>query len=322
MSSVYLVPARSPCWSVLAGTHHTAAWQQWGWAAPCRGGEAQLPMTVAGHDVSRVSSAVPPESNSTGEERGSMSELSNAAVRYVTAFTGGMVHALACINKVVNDGPYEPEWASLSFRQLDNGCRLNWSGFCSAFIVRRLVSPGLYSTRFRPARVSCSPGWRGGVSSSTMRPIGTSPAPGRPRPGTTCAARRSSAFSARRRLSSAIASCADCSDCSAADASDWFRQRRSVSDETPGSLATSAIAFVSDEYEGRDSVNSLTAFALNSSVYLVPLDMIPSSPIELGEMRNKNQAISVGDGGVTCVVLIGGRCVIRLVDYHGEQVVL
>ena len=37
---------------------------------------------------------------------------------------------------------------------------------------------------------------------------------------------------------------------------------------------------------------SLTAFALNSSVYLVPLDMIPSSPIELGEMRNKNQAIS------------------------------
>ena len=105
-------------------------------------------------------------------------------------------------------------------------------------------------------------------------------------------ARRSSAFSARRRLSSAIASCADCSDCSAADASDWFRQRRSVSDETPGSLATSAIAFVSDEYEGRDSVNSLTAFALNSSVYLVPLDMIPSSPIELGEMRNKNQAIS------------------------------
>lgn len=93
-------------------------------------------------------------------------------------------------------------------------------------------------------------------------------------------------------MSSAIASCADCSDCSAADASDWFRQRRSVSDETPGSLATSAIAFVSDEYEGRDSVNSLTAFALNSSVYLVPLDMIPSSPIELGEMRNKNQAIS------------------------------
>lgn len=199
------------------------------------------------------------------------------------------------------------------------------------------MSPGSYSTRFRPARVSCSPGWRGGVSSSTMRPIGTSPAPGRPRPGTACAARRSSAFSARRRLSSAISSCADCSDCSAADASDWFRQRRSVSDETPGSLATSAIAFVSDEYEGRDSVNSLTAFALNSSVYLVPLDMIPSSPIELGEMRNKNQAISVqavpgveadavpaavGDGGVTCVVLIGGRCVIRLVDYHGEQVVL
>ena len=73
---------------------------------------------------------------------------------------------------------------------------------------------------------------------------------------------------------------------------------RSVSDETPGSLATSAIAFVSDEYEGRDSVNSLTAFALNSSVYLVPLDMIPSSPIELGETRNKNQAISAPDGRI------------------------
>lgn len=73
--------------------------------------------------------------------------------------------------------------------QSTNTQEMNWSGFCSAFIVRRLVSPGSYSTRFRPARVSCSPGWRGGVSSSTMRPIGTSPAPGRPRPGTACAAR-------------------------------------------------------------------------------------------------------------------------------------
>ena len=52
-------------------------------------------------------------------------------------------------------------------------------------------------------------------------------------------------------------------------------------------------ALPSDEYEPRDSVNSLTAFALNSGVYLVPFAMIPSSPIELGEMRNKNQFISL-----------------------------
>ena len=58
------------------------------------------------------------------------------------------------------------------------------------------------------------------------------------------------------------------------------------------SLATCSIALVSDEYEPRDSVNSLTAFALNSGVYLVPFAMIPSSPIKLGEMRNKNQFIS------------------------------
>ena len=60
----------------------------------------------------------------------------------------------------------------------------------------------------------------------------------------------------------------------------------------PRSLATCSIALVSDEYEPRDSVNSLTAFALNSGVYLVPFAMVPSSPIELGEMRNKNQFIS------------------------------
>ena len=60
----------------------------------------------------------------------------------------------------------------------------------------------------------------------------------------------------------------------------------------PGSLATCSIALVSDEYEPRDSVNSLTAFASNSGVYLVPFAMVPSSPIELGEMRNKNQFIS------------------------------
>ena len=42
----------------------------------------------------------------------------------------------------------------------------------------------------------------------------------------------------------------------------------------------------------RDSGNSLTAFASNSGVYLVPFAMVLSSPIELGEMRNKNQFIS------------------------------
>ena len=61
----------------------------------------------------------------------------------------------------------------------------------------------------------------------------------------------------------------------------------------PRSLATCSIALVSDEYEPRDSVNSLTAFASNSGVYLVPFAMVPSSPIELGEMRNKNQFISL-----------------------------
>ena len=50
-----------------------------------------------------------------------------------------------------------------------------------------------------------------------------------------------------------------------------LRQRRSVSGATPRSLATCSIALVSDEYEPCDSVNSLTAFALNSGVYLVPL---------------------------------------------------
>ncbi|MEO2337282.1 hypothetical protein ABG881_10425, partial [Bifidobacterium longum] len=45
-------------------------------------------------------------------------------------------------------------------------------------------------------------------------------------------------------------------------------------------------ALVSDEYEPRDSVSSLTAFALNSGVYFVPFAMVPSSPIELEEGRN------------------------------------
>ncbi|KWZ83129.1 hypothetical protein HMPREF3196_00018 [Bifidobacterium bifidum] len=57
-------------------------------------------------------------------------------------------------------------------------------------------------------------------------------------------------------------------------------------------MATCSTALVSDKYEPRDSVNSLTAFALISGVYLVPFAMVPSSPIELGEIRNKNQFIS------------------------------
>lgn len=89
-------------------------------------------------------------------------------------------------------------------------------------------------------------------------------------------ARLNRATSARRPFDSAIASSADCL----------------VSGATPRFLATCSIALVSAEYEPRDSANSLTAFALNSGVYLVPFAMVPSSPIELGEMRNKNQFIS------------------------------
>ncbi|ALE35621.1 hypothetical protein BBG7_0432 [Bifidobacterium longum] len=105
-------------------------------------------------------------------------------------------------------------------------------------------------------------------------------------------ARRNSAFSARSLLSSAIASSADCLVSSATVASDWSRQRRSDSGAIPGSFATAEIAFVSDEYEERDSASSLTAFALNSGVHRVPFAMVPSSPIESEEIRNKNQFIS------------------------------
>lgn len=106
-------------------------------------------------------------------------------------------------------------------------------------------------------------------------------------------ARLNRATSARKLLNSAIASSDDCLVSAATVASVLSRQRRSVSGATPRSLATCSIALVSDEYEPRDSVDSLTAFALNSGVYLVPFAMVPSSPIELGEMRNKNQFISV-----------------------------
>ena len=85
----------------------------------------------------------------------------------------------------------------------------------------------------------------------------------------------------------------------------------------PRSLATCSIALVSDEYEPRDSVNSLTAFASNSGVYLVPFAMVPSSPIELGEMRNKNQFISPHIPSqerlflmdISCESEVGGRSV-------------
>ena len=106
-------------------------------------------------------------------------------------------------------------------------------------------------------------------------------------------ARRDSAFSRRSRLSSSIASSADCLVSAATVASALSRHRPGDSGAIPGSFATAAIAFVSDEYEERDSVGSRTAFALNSGVHLVPFAMVPSSPIELGEMRNKNQVRSV-----------------------------
>ena len=85
---------------------------------------------------------------------------------------------------------------------------------------------------------------------------------------------------------------ADCLVSAATVASALSRHRLSDSGAIPRSFATAAIAFVSDEYEERDPVSSRTAFALNSGVYLVPFAMVPSSPIELGEMRNKNQVRS------------------------------
>ena len=87
-------------------------------------------------------------------------------------------------------------------------------------------------------------------------------------------ARLNRATSARKLFNSAIASSADCLVSAATVASVLLRQRRSVSAATSGSLATCSIALVSDEYEPRDSVNGLTAFALNSGVYLVPFAMV------------------------------------------------
>ena len=106
-------------------------------------------------------------------------------------------------------------------------------------------------------------------------------------------ARLNRATSARKLFNSAIASSADCLVSAATVASVLLRQRRSVSGATPRSLATCSIALVSDEYEPRDSVNSLTAFALNSGVYLVPFAMVPSSPIELGKCGTKISSYQV-----------------------------
>ena len=65
--------------------------------------------------------------------------------------------------------------------------------------------------------------------------------------------RRSPAFSARSFFSSAIASSADCLVSAATATSVWLRQRLNVSGAIPKSFATAPIAFVSDEYEERDS---------------------------------------------------------------------
>lgn len=99
-------------------------------------------------------------------------------------------------------------------------------------------------------------------------------------------ARLNCATSACKLFNSAIASSADFLVSAATVASVSSRQRRSVSGAPPRSLATCSTALVSDEYEPRDSVSSLTAFALNSGVYFVPFAMVPSSPIELEEGRN------------------------------------
>ena len=51
--------------------------------------------------------------------------------------------------------------------------------------------------------------------------------------------------------------------------------------------STAAIAFVSDEYEERDSTSRLTAFALNSPVYLVPLPWFHHLPSRQGKYGTK-----------------------------------
>lgn len=43
-----------------------------------------------------------------------MTEETGMALRHATAFTGDMAHDLALIDRVIAEGPYEPDWASLS----------------------------------------------------------------------------------------------------------------------------------------------------------------------------------------------------------------
>lgn len=88
-------------------------------------------------------------------------------------------------------------------------------------------------------------------------------------------------------MNSAIASSVDRFDSAETVVSDWLRQRRSVSGVTPRPFATAAIAFVSDEYEERDSTSRLTAFALNSPVYLVPLPWFHHLPSRQGKYGTK-----------------------------------
>lgn len=136
-------------------------------------------------------------------------------------------------------------------------------------------------------------------------------------------ARLNRAASARRLFDSAIASLADCLVSAATVASVLSRQRRGVSGVTLGSLATCSTAFVSDGYEERDSVSNRTAFALNSGVYLVPFAMVPSSPIELGEMRNKNQFISyylLRDLGEFCFLQVAfAGCLVILDQFSPDN---
>lgn len=100
-------------------------------------------------------------------------------------------------------------------------------------------------------------------------------------------ARPNRATPAREPLNSAIASPADCLVSAATMAPVLSRQRRSVSGAAHGSLVACSTAPVSDEHEPRDSVNSPTAYALNSGAHPAPFAMVPSPPIEPRETRNK-----------------------------------
>ncbi len=100
-------------------------------------------------------------------------------------------------------------------------------------------------------------------------------------------------WSSSMPMNSAIASSADRFDSATTVASDWLRQRPNVSGATPAPSPPRRSRSSPTKYDALYSANSLTAFALNYGVYFVPFAMVPSSPIELAEMRNKNQVISV-----------------------------